>query len=189
MFLDRAMPSAPSLTAVLFAGGLVFAAGYAAGGGWVLFREGVAQTPAPAPTGRPVATEQRSGPAGTGPAYPAELLHVNDGDTFEARVQIWPGMQVTTRVRLRGIDAPEKFGARCESEYRRAVAAEGALRQLLQAGGIVISRVAFDKYGGRVLADAATRETANVSEALLASGLARPYEGGRRGGWCSEVAR
>lgn len=25
--------------------------------------------------------------------HPAEVLRVNDGDTFEARVHVWPGMQ------------------------------------------------------------------------------------------------
>lgn len=39
--------------------------------------------------------------------YPAEVVQVIDGDTFEARVHLWPGLNVTTRVRLRGIDAPE----------------------------------------------------------------------------------
>ena len=28
--------------------------------------------------------------------HTADVLRVNDGDTFEARVHIWPGMQVTT---------------------------------------------------------------------------------------------
>jgi len=30
--------------------------------------------------------------------HPAEVVRVIDGDTFEARVRIWPGMDVTTRV-------------------------------------------------------------------------------------------
>jgi hypothetical protein len=44
--------------------------------------------------------------------------------------------------------------------------------------------VSLDKYGGRVLADAATRATADVSAALLRAGLVRDYGGGRREGWC-----
>src|SRR5450759_3535141 len=44
--------------------------------------------------------------------HPAEVVRVLDGDTFEARVRIWPGMDVTTRVRLRGIDAPELHARR-----------------------------------------------------------------------------
>src|ERR1700750_1770804 len=45
-------------------------------------------------------------------ALSADVLRVIDGDTFEARVHLWPGLYVTTRVRLRGIDAPE-LKARC----------------------------------------------------------------------------
>ena len=38
--------------------------------------------------------------------YPAEVVRIIDGDTFQARVQVWPGLSVDTKVRLRGIDAP-----------------------------------------------------------------------------------
>jgi endonuclease YncB( thermonuclease family) len=55
---------------------------------------------------------------------------------------------------------------------------------MLDEGEVFVSRIALDKYGGRVLAAAATRRTADVSTALLQAGLARSYEGGRRDGWC-----
>src|SRR5262245_48629002 len=62
--------------------------------------------------------------------YAADLLRVLDGDTFEARVHVWPGLAVTTRVRLRGIDAPE-LHARCPQERSKAEAARTALAALL----------------------------------------------------------
>lgn len=114
---------------------------------------------------------------------PAEVLRVIDGDTFEARVRIWPGMDVTTKVRLRGIDAPE-MRARCEDERTKAVAARDALARLLREGAVGVTRVGQDKYGGRVDADVSTAQTADVAEALLGSGLVRRYDGGRRVGWC-----
>ena len=40
-----------------------------------------------------------------GLVYPAEVIRIIDGDTFEARVRVWPGLDVDTKVRLRGIDA------------------------------------------------------------------------------------
>ena len=95
--------------------------------------------------------------------HPAEVVRVIDGDTFEARVRIWPGMDITTRVRLRGIDA---------------------LTRLLAEGSVGISRVGQDKYGGRVDADVSTARTPNVSEALFDGGYARRYSGGRRASWC-----
>jgi endonuclease YncB( thermonuclease family) len=116
-------------------------------------------------------------------AHPAEVMRVLDGDTFEARVNLWPGLEITTRVRLRGIDAPE-MKARCGEERAKAEAARDALRNLLDQGDVGISHVTLDKYGGRVLADASTRVTPNISEALLDAGAVRPYSGGRRDGWC-----
>ena len=116
-------------------------------------------------------------------AYPAEVLRVIDGDTFAARVRVWPGLDVETKVRLRGIDAAE-LHARCTEEFSQAEAARSALQNILAEGGVTISRVGIDKYGGRVDALAATRATADVSVAMLAGGWARPYDGGRRKSWC-----
>ena len=115
--------------------------------------------------------------------HPAEVLRVVDGDTFEARVHLWPGLDVTTRVRLRGIDTPE-LKARCMDERIKAEAARDALRSILDQGEVGIVRVTLDKYGGRVIADASTRATPDVSSALLAAGHARRYAGARRESWC-----
>jgi endonuclease YncB( thermonuclease family) len=115
--------------------------------------------------------------------YAADLLRVLDGDTFEARVQIWPGLAVTTRVRLRGIDAPE-LHAQCPQERSKAEAARTALGNILADGQIRVLHIGPDKYNGRIVADAATARTPDVSAALLRSGLARPYDGGRRANWC-----
>ena len=115
--------------------------------------------------------------------HPAEVIRVLDGDTFEARVRIWPGMDVTTRIRLRGIDAAEMH-ARCDDERIKAVAAREALTKILAEGAVGISGVAQDKYGGRVDADVSTAKTANVSAEMLRRGLARAYRGGRRESWC-----
>ncbi len=115
--------------------------------------------------------------------YPADVLRVIDGDTFEARVRVWPGLDVDTKVRLRGIDAAE-LHARCASELAQAQAARTALEKILGEGGVTISRVGIDKYGGRVDATIATRNTADVSAALLGGGFARAYDGGKRGSWC-----
>ena len=115
--------------------------------------------------------------------HPAEVVRVIDGDTFEARVRIWPGMDVTTKIRLRGIDAPE-LHARCDDERVKALAARDALTRLLAEGSVGVSRVGQDKYGGRVDADVSTARTPNVSEALFEGGYARRYSGGRRESWC-----
>jgi endonuclease YncB( thermonuclease family) len=118
-----------------------------------------------------------------GIVYPADVLRVIDGDTFEARVRVWPGLDVDTKVRLRGIDAAE-LHARCAAELAQALSARAALQNILAEGGVTVSRVGVDKYGGRVDAVIATRNTADVSAAMLNGGFARSYDGGRRGSWC-----
>lgn len=133
--------------------------------------------------GAPPAALRSARPVGLDPRYSAEVVHVIDGDTFEARVTIWPGVEVKTRVRLRGIDAPE-LHARCDDEWARAQTAKAALEKILAQGGVTIAQVGPDKYAGRVDAVVATRNTTDVSAALLGGGWVRSYAGGRRGSWC-----
>lgn len=45
--------------------------------------------------------------ADSGVRHPVDVVRTIDGDTFEALVHLWPGLDMTTRVRLRGIDAAE----------------------------------------------------------------------------------
>ncbi|HVV60959.1 MAG TPA: thermonuclease family protein [Pseudolabrys sp.] len=134
-------------------------------------------------TGAPVAPPVRAATVISNAGHPADVLRVIDGDTFEARVHVWPGMEITTRVRLRGIDAPE-IHARCEDEREKAVAAREALAQILSEGAVGITQVGQDKYGGRVDATVSTARTRDVSAAMLDGGFARRYSGGRRGSWC-----
>ena len=123
----------------------------------------------------------RSGDAGV--RQSAQVLYVIDGDTFEARVHLWQGLDITTRIRLRGVDSPE-LKARCFEESQMAQAARDVLVALLDEGSVTVFNVGPDKYNGRVVADVATRVTPNVSTALIAAGHGRPYKGGHRAGWC-----
>lgn len=116
--------------------------------------------------------------------HPVDVIRTIDGDTFEARVHLWPQLDLTTRIRLRGIDAPE-LKAQCEQELRLAEAASNALRGLLADAEVTIYNIGPDKYPGRVVADVATRRTPNLSAALLSGGYARSYGGGHRNGWCT----
>lgn len=114
---------------------------------------------------------------------PVDVIRTIDGDTFLARVHQRDGRDLVARVRLRGIDAPE-MKASCQDELDRAEAAARALRNLLGQGGVTIYNLGSEKYG-RVLADVATKRTADVSAAMLAGGYARSYNGGHRDGWCA----
>jgi endonuclease YncB( thermonuclease family) len=113
----------------------------------------------------------------------ASVVRILDGDTFRATAHVWPGQTISIDIRIRGIDAPEKRG-RCPAERMRARVAREALENLLSPGDVEIRNIAGAKYHGRVLADVTTVAGRDVATALLSEGLVRPYDGGRRGGWC-----
>ena len=128
-----------------------------------------------------VAKERIDGPLA------AEVLRAVDGDTLEVKVQIWLGQELTTSVRIRGIDAPEMKG-RCPHEKEMARAAAAQLAQVA-AGKVRLSNVEADKYGGRVLADVETDKGAGLTRLMIASGLVRAYAGGTREPWCGLANR
>ena len=180
MFLQNGSLSAPSRHGALALAAVTFALGAAAGSA---LHPAVIQPSAEIASAPPTSiAAPRSQPANRA-MHPADVLRVLDGDTFEARVHVWPGLDVTTKVRLRGIDAPE-LKARCSDERAKAEVARNALAGILAQGEVGISQVGLDKFGGRVDAVASTKATPDVSTALLQAGLARSYDGGRRAGWC-----
>ena len=112
----------------------------------------------------------------------AHVDRVIDGDTFEASANIWLGQQISVRVRISGIDAPE-LRARCDAERNRAEAARDYLSKRIAGGEVKLSALRYDKYGGRV--DAAVSDgRGDVGEGMVRAGLARLYDGGHRDGWC-----
>lgn len=145
-----------------------------------------------APPRSATAQPSASDAAFAGP-YEAEALRVIDGDSFVARLQVWFGQQAVVTVRLRGVDAPET-AARCADEARRAAAATQALAEMLAGGRVRLTHLSRDKYFGRVVADAtvvspeAAFPDTELGPALIAAGLARPYDGRARTGWCGRLA-
>jgi micrococcal nuclease len=113
---------------------------------------------------------------------PAELIRVIDGDTIEVRARIWLDLDLTTRVRLAGIDAPELNGA-CPEERRLAEAARAVLSELLGAGPVWLAAIQRDKYGGRVVADVLTSDGRSASAAMMEAGAAARWDAVVP--WCS----
>ena len=111
----------------------------------------------------------------------ATVLSVGDGDTIHVRARVWLEMDVTTPVRLRGVDTPELKG-KCQAERDAAVRARDFLKQLL-GDQIVLVNIAREKYG-RPLADLRTTDGRDVAAELISAGHARAYHGERRTGWC-----
>lgn len=124
----------------------------------------------------PAAAETLAGP------YKATAIRVIDGDSLEARVTIWLGQDVVTIVRLAGIDTAERKSP-CLSAWLKAEAARAFLAARTDGAVLTLSDIRPDKYGGRVVARVADASGADIGDALLAAGLARPYAG-RRAVWC-----
>ena len=124
------------------------------------------------------ATEVIAGP------YTGVVTDVIDGDTLEVRVMVWLGQEVVTRVRIDGIDTPEKRG-KCQREKDMAEQARVLTEQLLTDAQIALYDIQHDKYGGRIRARVVTRSGEDIGQMLIKSGLARPYKGEARQPWCS----
>lgn len=120
--------------------------------------------------------------------YSGAVERVVDGDTVAVRVRVWLEQDLRVLVRVRGIDTPELRGE-CDSERARAGKAREVLSHLVAGGPIVLTNIEGDKYFGRVVADVLTSGGDDVGKALLATGLARRYDGRSRAAWCALGAR
>ncbi len=115
--------------------------------------------------------------------YIATVKQVIDGDTFEAKIKVWLGQDVVTRVRLRNIDTPEIKG-KCQSEIDLAERAKETMEKLTKGQSLVLTNISFGKYGNRIIANAHVGPS-DVSEVMIKSGLAQKYNGGKRQSWCT----
>ena len=110
-----------------------------------------------------------------------DVVQVIDGDTIEVNAHPWPGMTVRVLVRLNTIDAPEIAG-KCPEERALAIRARERLKAL--AGSTVqLVDVRRGRFARRVIARVLV-EGRPVGNVLIAEGLAWPYSGGKREGWC-----
>lgn len=123
---------------------------------------------------------------------PAQVLRVIDGDTLEVRARIWLGQDLTTFLRLAGVDAPEARGA-CADERALAAQATSFVRRALDSGDkpaiVTLYEVTHGKYAGRVVARVVVADGLDLGAALVAARLARPYDGGARVPWCQDAVR
>lgn len=119
---------------------------------------------------------------------PASVIHVIDGDTIKVEATVWLGQRITVNARIRGIDTPELRGG-CYREKAMAAAARAELAGLAGNRPLRLTNIENDKYAGRVLADIETADGIDVGAHMLATGLARVYDGGGRGGWCALADR
>lgn len=119
-----------------------------------------------------------SGPVLAGPAgNPVEvgLYEVIDGDTIRAGGKTY---------RLLGYDTPETYFARCEAELHLGLIAKWRLAAMVALGTAELIDTGRSGKYGRTLAYLKINGK-DVGEILIREGLARPYHGERRKGWCN----
>jgi micrococcal nuclease len=101
-----------------------------------------------------------------------------DGDTIKSPAGV--------KYRLLGLDAPETYLAKCLEELNLGTTAKRRLQELIDTGKAkLVESGRTDKYR-RPLATLYIAG-ADVAAILITEGLARPYAGGKREGWCPEV--
>lgn len=107
-------------------------------------------------------------------AGPIRVTCVVDGDTF------WLDGD---KVRIADIDTPEVGDPQCAAERALGQAATARLVDLLNAGSFSLGRIARDQdqYGRKLRT--VLRDGRSLGEVLVAEGLARRWDGARRG-WC-----
>ena len=118
--------------------------------------------------------------------YDWPVTRIVDGDTVavDASSDLPPEL-AGLKVRLRGVDTPEKGGrAKCVAERSAGQAATVFTEAAIdRAQTIVVRDPAWGKWGGRVVADLILDGQSLAAE-LIGAGHGRAYEGGRRGSWC-----
>ena len=103
--------------------------------------------------------------------YVGHVINVVDGDTVDVVVDL--GFKVTTaqRIRLAGVDTPERNQA-------GFLEAKAFTEQIIGGKLVTIKTQKISKFG-YYLADI-TIDGKNVSQELIASGYGKPYDGGKK---------
>lgn len=106
--------------------------------------------------------------------YNAKVLRVIDGDTIDLDIDLGFDVSFKTRVRLVGIDTPEKW-----HPYGKVVKA--FLKQEIEGKEVYINVTKKDKYG-RYLAKIykSQSDSMSINNLLVSQGMAKAYFGGSR---------
>ena len=115
---------------------------------------------------------------------PFSVQRVIDGDTIDGVAHIWPGIELHTLVRVRGIDTPEKRGGCSESRAQGSQATALTDSLVHTAQQVWLTSPEAGKFAGRIIADVWVDDTL-LAPILIQRALAKPYDGrGARPNWC-----
>ncbi len=106
-----------------------------------------------------------------------------DGDTCYVTMPALPKTLSKMTVRILGIDTPELRGE-CSKEKELAMKARiFANKTFREARIIEFKDLKWDKYGGRILSNVYL-DGYLYADMIINEQLARPYDGGKKEGWC-----
>lgn len=103
--------------------------------------------------------------------YRANVLHVVDGDTIDAEVDLGFKIETKQRLRLARVDTPE----RGQNGYDEA---KEFVNHCILQKEVVLKTEKISKWG-YYLAEVFI-EGRNLSDMLIAANLAKPYNGGKK---------
>ena len=112
----------------------------------------------------------------------SSIARVYDGDTITVNIDQWPpivGQAIS--IRVRGVDTPEIRG-KCQAEKDLARRAKSYTAAAVKYGQVTLKNLERGKYF-RIVADVEVNGKP-LAAALISQGLGRPYDGGKRKGWC-----
>jgi len=112
--------------------------------------------------------------------YKAILKKLIDGDTMDLIIDLGFKMTTEQRVRLKGIDTPETWRQKKDSnEYKKGIVSKNYVEKRLQDNNGIL-RVKTDKEPGvygRYIADVLLEDSdISLNEELLRNGLAKPWK-------------
>lgn len=117
--------------------------------------------------------------------YIYKVIDIVDGDTIiiDTKQESKLINKLGLRVRLYGIDTPEKKG-KCQKEKDLALQAKKFTKNLIDQKQVILKDVKWDKFGGRIEAKIFFNDL-NIGQELIKNGLAIEYFGKRKNkNWC-----
>ena len=117
--------------------------------------------------------------------YKGTVVYVLDGDTVDVTIDLWPNLTLKERVRIYGVDTPEKRTRRA-CEKVDGLRATAMVETLLPVGSeFELEVVGFGKFG-RPLGNIRNAAGLDIGASLINAGLAYPYFGEKKKEWeCS----
>ena len=104
--------------------------------------------------------------------YAALVTNVVDGDTVDLLIDLGFKVQIKQRIRLSRIDTPE----RTQDKFAEA---KQFVHDMIFDTPVILETRKVSKFG-YYLGEIYTTDGKNVSDALLAAKLAKPYDGGAK---------